>query len=62
MWKPVVIGLNSVSKDLVIDERHIVCVSPDSYAVADSCIKILTDEEYAQYLGINARETVLNFS
>lgn len=60
--KPVLTGFNSVSKDLAIDKRNIVCVSPESHAVADSCIKILTDEEYAQYLGINARETASKFS
>lgn len=60
--KPVLTGLNSVSKDLAIDKRNIVCVSPESHAVAASCIKILTDEEYAQYLGINARETASKFS
>ena len=60
--KPVLTGLNSVSKDLAVDKRNIVCVSPESHAVAASCIKILTDEEYAQYLGINARETASKFS
>ena len=60
--KPVLTGLNSVSKDLAIDKRNIVCVSPESHTVAASCIKILTDEEYAQYLGINARETASKFS
>ena len=60
--KPVLTGLNSISKDLAIDKRNIVCVSPESHAVAASCIKILTDEEYAQYLGINARETASKFS
>ena len=55
-------GLNSVRKDLAIDKRNIVCVSPESHAVAASCIKILTDEEYTQYLGINARETASKFS
>ena len=60
--KPVLTGFNSVSKDLAIDKRNIVCVSPESHAVAASCIKILTDEEYAQYLGINARETASKFS
>lgn len=60
--KPVLTGLNSVSKDLAIDNRNLVCVSPNSHAVASSSIKILTDEVYAQNLGSNARETVLNFS
>jgi glycosyltransferase involved in cell wall biosynthesis len=60
--KPVLTGFNSVSKDLAIDKRNIVCVSPESHAVAASCIKILTDEEYAQYLVIHARETASKFS
>jgi glycosyltransferase involved in cell wall biosynthesis len=60
--KPVLTGINSVSKDLAVDKRNIVCVPPKSHAVAASCINILTDEAHAQDLGINARKTALVFS
>jgi len=60
--KPVLTGVHSVSKDLAVDKRNIVCVSPDSHAVDAASIRILTDEEYALNLGNNARETAQNFS
>lgn len=60
--KPVLTGVGSVSKDLLVDKRNIVCVPPTHQAVAAACIRLLTVGEHAQDLGIGARETALRFS
>lgn len=60
--KPIVTGINSVSRDLAVDKSNLVIVSPKAQTVAASIIQIFSDEEYAQNLGMKASNTVLKFS
>jgi len=60
--KPIVTGINSVSKDLAVNGINCMCVSLECQAVADFIMKLLNDEEYALLLGMNARKIVPKFS
>jgi len=60
--KPIVTGINSVSRDVAVDGFNCICTPPEPQAVAEAIAKVLENEEYAQFLGTNAIRTASNFT
>lgn len=60
--KPIVTGINSVSRDVAVDGFNCICTPPEPQAVAEAILKVLENVEYAQYLGTNAIRTAYDFT
>jgi len=60
--KPIITGINSVSRDVAIDGFNCICTPPEPQAVAEAIIKVLENEAYAQFLGTNAVKKASNFT
>jgi len=60
--KPVITGFKSVSQDVAIDGYNCLVIPPEPDLLADTIVEVLQNNEYAEYLGKNARETALRFT
>jgi len=55
-------GFKSVSQDVAIDGFNCLVIPPEPDLLADTIVEVLQNNEYAEYLGKNARETALRFT
>ena len=60
--KPVVTGVDSVSREVVDNGRNMMVVQPEPRDVARAVMKILGDGDFARSLGENARRTAENYT
>ena len=60
--KPVVTGVNSVTRDLAIDGYNCLCVEPTPSHVAEAIVRIIEDPDLAHILGENARKTASRYT
>lgn len=60
--KPVVSGLNSVSREVAVDGFNCICTLPEPQAVAKAILNVLQNEDYGRMLGSNAKRTAVRFT
>ena len=60
--RPVVTGVDSVSKEVAVDGFNCICVEPDREHVAGGILKALRDDKYRNKIVENARKTATKFS
>jgi len=60
--KPIITGINSVSRDVAIDGFNCICTPPKPQVVAEAIIKVLEDEDFGKMLGLNAKNTAFRFN
>ena len=60
--RPVVTGVDSVSKEVAVDGFNCICVEPDGEHVAGGILKALRNDKYRNKIVENARKTATKFS
>jgi glycosyltransferase involved in cell wall biosynthesis len=60
--RPVVTGVDSVSREVAVDDFNCLCVAPDAEHVAAGIIKVMKDNGYRNKIVENAKKTAYEFS
>ena len=60
--KPIVTGIDSLSRDIALNGYNCICVPPESEAVAEAILGLFRDKNNAKLLGLNAMRTARRFT